>query len=618
MNFDSSLEPALDASRGEKPLDFGGDGVCGCVDKNGGVLSLFKYHSQHGFVGLTTVPPFPYDDRYVQKRVREYRANLAKQEGFGPIFSQKIVSRTVKMLADVVPYIELEFDNGGKASTALIVEDGYVVQQWQFVNVEVQWEGSISLQRAAYTQLTEGGPLPDVDMQLSFEQSADGLALSDANLGSYAFVSGMPCESVSPSSAASTTPLSFRSKTVTRESVTLCFFIEESGEALALSRAAGMRNLQAAEQVSRYPFEHLLSRKISLWEGYWEGVPKDALLRRGLSYARMMAVPTSKNRESSCIMTDHMLLPLSWSRDAYYVARALLDWGSQHWHIVKEHLIWTFEVADRGEKNEWGRCYLLNGTLKDSAYQLDQQFFPLLELAEYFLETGDRETLERLSAHVEPVIDSVFSRKDPDAYLFPTEETPGDDPLDYAYHFSSHVLIWRTLDQLHRIFPKRDYDALAKKVKLDTVRHFVSEHNGKRMFAYATDAKGSYLFYHDANDVPLALAPEWDFCAADDEVWLATFEFAYSSENSDGYFGEMRLGSVHTPAPWPLGDVQLIHFARLKGDTKLAKVAQEHLNKAAQWDGALPEAYNGDSYEVQSRTWFAWPSAYYAMAMLNG
>ncbi len=38
-------------------------------------------------------------------------------------------------------------------------------------------------------------------------------------------------------------------------------------------------------------------------------------------------------------------------------------------------------------------------------------------------------------------------RRAPDALLFPTDETPADDPIPLPYHLSSHILLWHTLKQ---------------------------------------------------------------------------------------------------------------------------------------------------------------------------
>jgi meiotically up-regulated gene 157 (Mug157) protein len=114
------------------------------------------------------------------------------------------------------------------------------------------------------------------------------------------------------------------------------------------------------------------------------------------------------------------------------------------------------------------------------------------------------------------------------------------------------------------------------------------------MYAYATDGQGTYRFYHDANDIPLVLAPAWRFAPADDPVWRATVDFAFSAANEGGFYAS-GLGSVHTPAPWPLGDVQDLIAARALGDEDRARRAWDRLHTAARWDGALPEASHAET-----------------------
>ena len=117
----------------------------------------------------------------------------------------------------------------------------------------------------------------------------------------------------------------------------------------------------------------LLEQTRAVWAARRQSM-SDELAWRGLFYGWMMGVPVG---EGVCILTDHMLLPLSWNRDAYYVARALLGWHDEANELVRRHLLWMFTIAERID-GAWGRCYLANGRIKDRAYQLDQQLFPVL------------------------------------------------------------------------------------------------------------------------------------------------------------------------------------------------------------------------------------------------
>lgn len=598
----------LDSAKQLKPLDFGKAGICGSVSPLGNLVLLNSYHSKQGFAGLTTSPPFPCADRYNQQAVRRYRSSLVELDGFGPRFEQPVVSQTATLLADAIPQVELHFADGSTATMTVVACQSGVVQRWQFSGVSPDWQGSLSLQRAAYTQLTEGGPLADIAANLAFSFSAGRVTLCDNNLECTVIIDGLPADSPAQE-LISAEPVNFVAANEDRQTVFLSY-------AIAVSADAAQANAEALEQYrDADAFERLLELEVKLWQGYMEGVPDDLVLRRGLVYGRLLSIPTSD--EATCIMTDHMLLPLSWNRDAYFVAKALLQWGRPHWELVRRHLIWMFEVADRGEDNEWGRCYLVNGRLKDKAYQLDQQLFPLLELADYVFCSGDSKTLERLQHHVQALIDTILNHRHESAYLFPTDETPGDDPLDYKYHFSSHLLAWHTFNMLEKLLPGSGYQEIADRIHADTRKYFIASNGDDSLYSYATDTEGNHLFYHDANDVPLALAADWGFVSSADKVWQATVEFAFSEANLNGYFANDRLGSVHTSAPWPLGDVQKLVIARLLKQANREAQALEDLRAAAQWDGGLPEAYDGETFAVKSRNWFAWPNAYYAMSQLD-
>src|SRR5690606_11416871 len=81
-------------------------------------------------------------------------------EGAGVDFEQRTASASV--LAGWIPTVMLGLTDGGTATIMTIACDGGACQLYDLQDgeTEIVWRGRISLQRAAYTQLTEGGPLP--------------------------------------------------------------------------------------------------------------------------------------------------------------------------------------------------------------------------------------------------------------------------------------------------------------------------------------------------------------------------------------------------------------------------------------------------------------------------
>lgn len=586
----------LDPNDGVKPLDFGGDGITGSIDINGGLIALNAYHPQEGYVTFTVAPSFTEKDRFDQKAVRAFRASLATLSGFGPHFEAKVKRREVRLLADAIPQIHLEFEGGGSATTTILAVQGGLIQRWDFREIQPVWQGKVAVQRAAYSQLTEGGPLPPARVKSQLNIGAGVMTLTNPDIKATAAIVGFS-DVEGTQSEATDGPVGIKLTTETRSSVFLSYGLARD-EYKAVSIARQLQRYATPEA-----FNLLLQDVLAEWENRWQGMPDDLILRRAMVYGQMMAVPVTD--DATCILTDHMLLPLSWNRDAYFVIDALMKWDRAHTETMRRHLNWMFNVAERPNQ-EWGRCYLASGKQKDPAYQLDQQLFPLLELAEYTVMTGDMSFV----GHIQPVIEVLLQRRTGNTWLFPTEETPADDPVAYPYHFSSHVLLWHTLQRLQAIMPS--LDEISRWVYRDIQRHFIAEREGTRLFAYAVDGQGNASFYHDANDVPLIMAPLWGFTTVDDPVWRATLDFAFSPANEGGYYGDSYLGSVHTRAPWPLGDCQAMMIGRLLGNGDMEAQARHHLKKAAQWDGALSEAYDGSTFDVVSRHWFAWPNALYA------
>jgi meiotically up-regulated gene 157 (Mug157) protein len=129
---------------------------------------------------------------------------------------------------------------------------------------------------------------------------------------------------------------------------------------------------------------------------------------------------------------------------------------------------------------------------------------------------------------------------------------------------------------------------------------------------------GNYQLYHDVNDLPTIYAPVWGFCHPHDEAWDRTLQFALSTQNKGGFYPGVfgGLGSVHTPHPWPLGDVQELLYAQVLGDQGRWQRVLQKLKRVVQWDGLFSEAINEETGQVESRHWFSWPGAFLSTVLL--
>ena len=543
---------------------------------------------------LTDAPEFPDASRGDQPAARRYRADLAARSrtGFGLLFLSG--EAEAFLVEDSIPLAVLDRHGHARIEVITLAPRGRrgalqvvrVAARDAPIGVGTEWDGKMRLGRAAYTQLTPGGALPAAPSNPTTGEDGRLIWLDDRELGASAAIA-------LPTPANVPTGMSLP-------------FVVAIGLAETLDEAVSEAIALAGEA------DDLLGAEVRERRSWWKGVGRAAESERAIRRAAAYALDCAASRagdELVAILADHEILPLVWTRDAYYVCRMLLELAPHDEHFraaVDGFLRWLFESAER-PGGWWPRASLANGVAKDPVFQLDQQLYPFLLLEDHARLTGEGELADRYATRRDEIIRALLARRTAFG-LIAADETPADDPSEQPFHFSSHVLLWRVL---------RDLDPpAAAAVRAATLAHF----RDAGRFAYAVrgaNAEGA-RHYHDANDLPTVFAPAWGFCGADDPVWRATIEFAWSTAN-DGYFAGALggLGSLHTPHPWPLGDCQDIVVGRVLGDAERERRGWGRLDRVETWDGLLPEAYDETTGAVASRHWFAWPAALRALLALD-
>lgn len=315
-----------------------------------------------------------------------------------------------------------------------------------------------------------------------------------------------------------------------------------------------------------------------------------------------------------CILTDHRILQLSWTRDAYYQALLLLRAGDgrRDRERVAAHLRWLWGRCRRPDRC-WMRSHLPNGEPKDLVFQADQQLYPVLELADYREECGTWPDPPG-GATWGQLVDELWAALPVDEGLLPSDENPADDSSQLPHTLSTQILYWHTArrvaDLAGELGTQTDFAGAADAARRATEQHFAVAGPFGPQWAYEVDRGGHARLYHDANDVPTALAPLWRFCDVTDHRWTATMRFAFSAHNPGYCTGPLGgLGSLHTAGTWPLGDIQEWIAAAQLGDREAADRALRRLDSVAAADGLLPEAYDPQTGAWRARPWFAWPGA---------
>ena len=238
--------------------------------------------------------------------------------------------------------------------------------------------------------------------------------------------------------------------------------------------------------------------------------------------------------DQTCVVTDHRLLPLSWTRDAYFIVLPLLlrgEPGSVEENVLRRHLNWLFGPARAA--GPWMRSHLTGGQVKDPGLQADQQLYPVLELVDFRRRFGRWPSADL--PHWERGIRAAFDDLvvSPGKGLLVSQENPADDPAEYPHNFSTQILFSEVLSRLGDVADELGLDGAELSRRAGDVREQtkalfrVDDPTGRPAYAYEVDGNHGYRLYADANDLPTALAAAWGFCAPDDPAWRATMEAAF-------------------------------------------------------------------------------------------
>ncbi|MEO1645550.1 MAG: glycoside hydrolase family 125 protein, partial [Chloroflexota bacterium] len=495
--------------------------------------------------------------------------------------------REYYLVEDVVPFIRLTFQNGVVAECltyATLDTPIGIAQDWRFskAGISAQTSGVFWLQKSQSSDddtIVEN-PVPDT------------VELGEVNRTvHYATYTHLPASFVVQSRLEKNKKHNFvaiqknRLGSSTR-AFTLSFGLaHEESYARAAQRAAA--SLDPGTLLTR-------------WKKRWQrativnGV--ELPQKRAMANALRSFVPIDDEAVAMATDTD----TATTNRDAYYMAAPMLNWSYETRHLVRGHLVWLFDRAKR-EDGQWSASYTPDGEAKNTQYVLDQQIYPLLLLADYTLQTGDKELFGEFQPLIDDTLTMLDTRADNVSGLLPASDA--DDLIDsekMPYDLPTHVLLWQALNQLENVEGTGEYAKRANNLQSIIDEHFLIERDGKPMFAYATDGEGNHTEYSDPNDIPLLLMPEWDYVDADNPAWRNTVQNAQNTANARRQLDapdtpadtQTSTSTESTTAPPPpempvlLSDATLSLAQMLNTDVESL---MERIRTEAQWDGALPQ-----------------------------
>ena len=322
--------------------------------------------------------------------------------------------------------------------------------------------------------------------------------------------------------------------------------------------------------------------------------------------------------------TEELVLVTSRS-PRYYVSAAYWDRDSLLWSFpailmadpayAREMLGYVF---GRQGRNVGIHSRFIDGTVLEPGFELDELCAPVLALAGYVRETGDRSVLTRaeIASGVERILSRLAEKKHPEAALYETMLQPTDDLRVYPYITYDNVLVWRLLCDLAELYEGiwpaercRELLRMAEQTREAIAVHCVKEKDGKRMYAWSVDLEGGWDVY-DEPPGSLLLLPFRGFCSPEDEVWRNTVAVIRRKEYPYSFAGcpIAEIGCPHAPHPWVLS----IANSLLSGNRESAR---EHLLRCVMDNGIACESVDEVTGESATGDAFATCAGFLAYAI---
>src|SRR5206468_2604420 len=259
----------LDPRRPYKPLDIGNGIVSGYLTAGGRWLELGIAHRRHGRVVVSDTPSFIPAATHDQQAVRAYRAALAStgRAGFGldalgpggrASLQDDSFPGNIRIRAGLHIAVT-SFAPQGRRGAAQVIR----LRAESPTRFAPAWTGTMFLHRAAYTQLTPGGPLPAVEERPTTGRDERGAWIADEGLE-------VACGIVTPA------PLTLAPGDEAVRVVALAF-APTADEALAEASSLATKADALLTQ--------LTEARRSLWTGLDVVAPRHAPLRRAVAYS---------------------------------------------------------------------------------------------------------------------------------------------------------------------------------------------------------------------------------------------------------------------------------------------------------------------------------------------
>jgi hypothetical protein len=315
----------------------------------------------------------------------------------------------------------------------------------------------------------------------------------------------------------------------------------------------------------------------------------DVLMNRNLLFTAMYAWGKTIDTEQFVGVTSrsprYYVSAAYWDRDAMlWSFPGLLDIDPQ---LAREALEYALTIQLR---NTGTHSRFIDGVVLEDGFQLDEGVAPLVALGQYMAKTNDEPFLAKHREAIAKLRDRLLGRFDPAIGLYSSLQDAQDEYQKLPFITYDNVLVWRALLNLSDIFTrlKDPQDAQQMKERADNLKQAIlkycvsSQAPGATgsLFASATDGK-QFVF----TDIPpgsLLKLPVLGFIAADDPVFVRTYDWLHSPNYKYSYSDQPYgfPGSYRVPftTSWTVAD----ELQLPRGREKALKIL-----RTSQWDAGI-------------------------------
>jgi len=356
-----------------KPRDTGNSEITASIGVYGHIIGIgYPFpKAPTGFMQLTPVGPFV-GNQYSKEDVLRYRETFLQDKfsliGYGLHFPSPISSSRVSMINHMIPRVILKIPRlkiesltiapvvGGRSIKAIVQSYSITSTDKNPLAMPISIGGRFYLNKPAISEITEAGVIAYTSHKNKIYLNEDDIIICEnPEIRAKMFIKPQLLF-----------PLVEVDKPIT--ATNLVNFFAKFLLKLPPKRTEEIRIIYSPEEevlqkISKITTERILEETANYWDELLEIdseiVKNNALtkldiqiVKRNLAYT--VGCCFYEENDTATLLADHVILPASWNRDAFYMAIAMLEYSAKYKksrktirEYVRKYLNWLFKKAQK-------------------------------------------------------------------------------------------------------------------------------------------------------------------------------------------------------------------------------------------------------------------------------